>query len=85
MKALFRANYEGSDPGVKVENRVWRGDDADLSGGDTGQVAQTAGLGTRCGTEPPVSGFTKMPFFSTSQGSEQPLLNCELLGYGRDL
>ncbi|WP_019956313.1 phage tail tube protein [Yoonia vestfoldensis] len=33
---------------------------------------------------PPLSGFTKMPFASTSLGSEQPLLNSELLGYGRD-
>ena len=33
---------------------------------------------------PPISGFTKMPFASTSLGSEQPLLNSELLGYGRD-
>jgi hypothetical protein len=33
---------------------------------------------------PPVGGFTKMPFASTSLGSEQPLLNSELLGYGRD-
>jgi len=33
---------------------------------------------------PPVTGFTKMPFASTSLGSEQPLLNSELLGYGRD-
>lgn len=33
---------------------------------------------------PPNSGFTKMPFASTSLGSEQPLLNSELLGYGRD-
>ncbi|WP_296643866.1 phage tail tube protein [Roseinatronobacter sp.] len=33
---------------------------------------------------PPASGFTKMPFASTSLGSEQPLLNNELLGYGRD-
>ena len=33
---------------------------------------------------PPASGFTKMPFASTSLGSEQPLLNSELLGYGRD-
>ena len=32
---------------------------------------------------PPVGGFTKMPFASTSLGSEQPLLNSELLGYGR--
>jgi len=33
---------------------------------------------------PPASGFTKMPFASTTLGSEQPLLNSELLGYGRD-
>jgi hypothetical protein len=33
---------------------------------------------------PPLSGFTKMPFASTSLGSEQPLLNSELLGHGRD-
>ena len=33
---------------------------------------------------PPVSGFTRMPFASTSLGAEQPLLNSELLGYGRD-
>ncbi len=33
---------------------------------------------------PPANGFTKMPFASTSLGAEQPLLNSELLGYGRD-
>ncbi len=33
---------------------------------------------------PPVGGFSKMPFASTSLGSEQPLLSNELLGYGRD-
>ena len=33
---------------------------------------------------PLAGGFTKMPFASTSLGSEQPLLNSELLGYGRD-
>ncbi len=33
---------------------------------------------------PPVGGFTKMPFASTTLGAEQPLLNSELLGYGRD-
>ncbi len=32
----------------------------------------------------PVSGFTQMPFASTTLGLEQPLLNSELLGYGRD-
>jgi hypothetical protein len=33
---------------------------------------------------PPASGYTRMPFASTSLGAEQPLLNSELLGYGRD-
>src|SRR6056297_3014905 len=33
---------------------------------------------------PPASGFSRMPFASTSLGAEQPLLNSELLGYGRD-
>ena len=33
---------------------------------------------------PPGGGFTRMPFASTSLGAEQPLLNSELLGYGRD-
>jgi hypothetical protein len=33
---------------------------------------------------PPASGFTQIPFASTSLGAEQPLLNSELLGYGRD-
>ncbi|MFC3085096.1 phage tail tube protein [Tabrizicola soli] len=33
---------------------------------------------------PPASGFTRMPFASTTLGSEQPLLSSELLGYGRD-
>jgi hypothetical protein len=33
---------------------------------------------------PPASGFTGMPFASTSLGAKQPLLNSELLGYGGD-
>lgn len=33
---------------------------------------------------PPVSGYTQMPFASATLGAEQPLLNSELLGYGRD-
>lgn len=33
---------------------------------------------------PPVTGFTRMPFASTTLGAEQPLLSSELLGYGRD-
>ena len=33
---------------------------------------------------PPVSGFRLMPFARTTLGSEQPLLESELLGYGRD-
>ncbi|PKQ10786.1 MAG: hypothetical protein CVT70_17635 [Alphaproteobacteria bacterium HGW-Alphaproteobacteria-1] len=49
-----------------------------------GARAQMAlGFETVYGT-PPVGGFTRMPFASTSLGSEQPLLNSELLGYGRD-
>jgi len=32
----------------------------------------------------PASGYTRMPFASTTLGAEQPLLNSELLGYGRD-
>ncbi|WEF25881.1 phage tail tube protein [Paracoccus sp. S3-43] len=38
---------------------------------------------TTYGTRP-AGGFTRMPFASTSLGAEQPLLNSELLGYGRD-
>jgi len=33
---------------------------------------------------PPVSGFVLMPFASTTLGQEQPLIENELLGYGRD-
>jgi len=33
---------------------------------------------------PPASGFVRMPFASTTLGAEQPLLNSEFLGYGRD-
>ncbi len=33
---------------------------------------------------PPMSGYTKMPFASTTLGAEQPLQTSELLGYGRD-
>ena len=33
---------------------------------------------------PPASGYTRVPFASTSLGSEQPLITSELLGYGRD-
>ena len=32
----------------------------------------------------PASGYTRVPFASTSLGSEQPLITSELLGYGRD-
>ena len=49
-----------------------------------GARAQMAlALETTYGT-PPAGGFTRMPFASTTLGSEQPLLNSELLGYGRD-
>jgi hypothetical protein len=51
---------------------------------DQGARAQMAlAFKTSNGT-PPVGGFTKMPFASTSLGADQPLLNSELLGYGRD-
>ena len=33
---------------------------------------------------PPATGFVRMPFASATLGAEQPLLNSELLGYGRD-
>ena len=33
---------------------------------------------------PPGSGFTQMPFITSSLAAEQPLLSSELLGYGRD-
>jgi hypothetical protein len=33
---------------------------------------------------PPASGYFKMPFASATLGAEQPLLDSELLGYGRD-
>lgn len=33
---------------------------------------------------PPGSGFTRMPFASSTLGADQPLLESELLGYGRD-
>jgi len=32
----------------------------------------------------PASGYTRVPFSSTSLGSEQPLISSELLGYGRE-
>ena len=32
----------------------------------------------------PVSGFTRLPFASSTLSAEQPLLSSELLGYGRD-
>ena len=32
----------------------------------------------------PTSGYTRVPFASTTLGSEQPLISSELLGYGRD-
>ena len=33
---------------------------------------------------PPVGGFELMPFARATLGAEQPLLESELLGYGRD-
>ena len=42
-----------------------------------------AAFETTYGT-PPVSGFPKMPFVSSTLGSEQGLIASDLLGYGRD-
>ncbi|RMH31476.1 MAG: hypothetical protein D6692_00400 [Planctomycetota bacterium] len=42
-----------------------------------------AAFETTYGTAP-ASGFFQMPFARSSLGAEQPLLNSELLGYGRD-
>ena len=33
---------------------------------------------------PPVTGFIRMPFASSTLGAEQPLIDSELLGFGRD-
>jgi hypothetical protein len=50
----------------------------------TGARAQMAlAFETTYGT-PPVGGYTRMPFASTTLGSEQPLIASELLGHGRD-
>lgn len=39
---------------------------------------------TTYGTPPAADSYWRMPFASSSLGSEQPLLSSELLGYGRD-
>ncbi|MGR3599190.1 MAG: phage tail tube protein [Heliomarina sp.] len=50
-----------------------------------GARAQFAlGFESTYGTPPASGSFWKMPFASTTLGSEQPLLSNELLGYGRD-
>lgn len=50
-----------------------------------GARAQMAlGFESVYGTPPAANSFWKMPFASSTLGSEQPLLNSELLGYGRD-
>ena len=47
------------------------------------RVQMALAFETEYGT-PPASGFTRVPFASTTLGAEQPLINSELLGYGRD-
>lgn len=50
-----------------------------------GARAQMAlGFESIYGTPPAAGDFWRMPFASSSLGSEQPLLSSELLGYGRD-
>ncbi|WP_109464405.1 phage tail tube protein [Albibacillus kandeliae] len=50
-----------------------------------GSRAQMAlGFESVYGTPPAANAFWKMPFASSTLGSEQPLLGNELLGYGRD-
>jgi len=50
-----------------------------------GARAQMAlGFESVYGTPPASGDFWRMPFASSSLGSEQPLLSSELLGYGRD-
>lgn len=50
-----------------------------------GARAQFAlGFETVYGTPPAANSFWRMPFATSGLGSEQPLLNSELLGYGRD-
>lgn len=50
-----------------------------------GARAQMAlGFETVYGTPPAAGNYWKMPFASSTLGSEQPLLASELLGYGRD-
>ena len=47
------------------------------------RAQMTLAFETSYGT-PPVGGYTRMPFASTTLGAEQPLLGNELLGFGRD-
>jgi len=54
---------------------------ARAGGGARAQMALV--FETTYGT-PPARGFTRMPFASAALGAEQPLLNFELLGYGRE-
>jgi hypothetical protein len=50
-----------------------------------GARAQLAlGFEAAYGVPPAANNFWRMPFASSTLGSEQPLLNSELLGYGRD-
>lgn len=48
------------------------------------RAGMALGFEATYGTPPAANAFWKMPFASTTLGSEQPLLNSELLGYGRD-
>ncbi len=48
------------------------------------RAAAAFGFETVYGTPPAANAFYKIPFASSTLGSEQPLLNSELLGYGAD-
>src|ERR671919_476423 len=57
--------------------------DTDMARAQGARAHMALAFETVYGT-PPASGFTRMPFASSSLGAEQPLLTSELLGYGRD-
>ena len=57
--------------------------DTDMARAQGARAQMALAFETVYGTAP-ASGYTRVPFASTSLGAEQPLLTSELLGYGRD-